>query len=172
MRRIPAKVIAIILAAITVSGTGIAAASAQPSTSASPHGTEHFTLILTSTKTGVGSVIATGAFTDGGTMNLFSEGPSTVLKLGAGTIRVTPTSPGGPRSKTNLATCLTTVSERGTYKLNRGTGRYAGIHGSGRFTAIDHVVSHHKRNGGCVTTRPPLAVQAILTLSGPVTLRH
>ena len=92
------------------------------------------------------------------------------MKLGAGTIRVTPN--GHPRSKTNLATCLTTVSERGTYKLSRGTGRYAGIRGSGHFTAIDRVVSHHKRNGGCVTNRPPLAVQAIFALSGSATLRH
>jgi hypothetical protein len=171
MRRAPAKLLAIVLAAITLSGIGIAAASAQPSAPASHHGTEHFTFMLTSTP-GVGSVIATGMFTDGGTMNLFSGGPSAEMKLGAGTIKVTPSSRRGPTSKTNDATCLTTTSERGTYRLSHGTGRFAGIHGSGRFTAIDHVVSHHKRGGGCVSNRPPLAFQAIITLSGPVTLRN
>ncbi len=169
MRRAPAKLIAIVLAAVTVTGTGIAAASAQPSAPASHRGTEHFTFMLTS-RTGVGSVIATGLFTDGGTMNLFGEGPSNEMKLGAGTIRVTPN--GHPRSKTDLATCLTTISERGTYKLSHGTGRYAGIRGSGHFTATDHTLSHHNHNGSCITSRPPLALQVMITLSGSATLRH
>jgi hypothetical protein len=169
MRRAPAKLIAIVLAAITVTGTGIAAASAQPSASASHRGTEHFTFMLTS-RTGVGSVIATGLFTDGGTMNLFGEGPSSEVKLGAGTIRVTPN--GHPSSKSDLATCLTTISERGTYKLSRGTGRYAGIRGSGHFTATDHTLSRRNHNGGCITDRPPLALQVIITFSGSATLRH
>jgi hypothetical protein len=171
MRRAPAKLIAIIVAAITLSGAGIAAASAEQSAPASHQGAEHFTFMLTST-TGVGSIIATGVFTDGGTMNLFGRGSSAEMKLGAGTIRLTPTSHRGPSSKTDSATCLTTVSERGTYKLSHGTGRFAGIRGSGRFTITDRTVSHHKRQGGCVTNRLPLAIQAILTLSGPVTLRR
>jgi len=172
MRRAPAKLIPFVLAAITVSGTGIAAASAQPSAPASRHGTEHFTFMFASTSTDVGSIIATGPFTDGGTINISSRGPTAEMKLGAGTIRLTGTSPRGPSSKTNRATCLTTVSERGTYKLSRGTGRYAGIRGTGRFTATDRIVSHHRRNGGCATYRSPLAEQTILTLAGSVTLRQ
>lgn len=172
MRRAPVKLVAIVLAAIAVSGTGIAVASAQPSASASHRGAEHFTFMFASTRTSLGSVIATGLFTDGGTMNLSLLEPSVEMKLGAGTIRFTPTSHGGPSSKTNLATCLTTVSERGSYKLSRGTGRYAGIRGSGRFAVTDRFVSHHKRDGGCVTSRPPLADQTIFTLSGSATLRH
>ncbi len=171
MRRAPAKLIAIIVAVIAASGTGIAAASAQAPAAASRHGAEHFTIILTSTRSGVTSVIATGLFTDGGTLNLFSRGPSAEMKLGNGTIRLTPGSHRGPSSKTNPATCLTTTTERGTYKLSHGTGRYTGIRGSGHFAIIDRVLSHHKRGGACVTTRPPIAVQAILTFSGSATLR-
>jgi hypothetical protein len=100
-----------------------------------------------------------------------AAGPSAEMKLGAGTIRLSTTSHGCLSSKTNLTTCLTTVSERGTYKLSRGTGRHAGIRGSGGFTVTDRVVSQHKHYGGCVTNRPPLAVQAIFTLSGSATLR-
>jgi hypothetical protein len=172
MRRAPAKLISLVLATITVSGTGIAAASAQPSAPASRHGTEHFTFMFASTSTDVGSIIATGRFTDGGTINIFPFRPSYGMKLGAGTIRLTLTSPHPPSSKTNRATCLTTVSERGTYKLSHGTGRYAGIRGTGRFTATDRLVSHHRRSGGCATGRSPLAEQTIFTLSGPVTLRQ
>lgn len=171
MRRAPAKLIAIILAVIAASGMGIAAAAAEPSVPASPGSTEHFTFMLTST-TGVGSIIATGQFTDGGTMNLFSAGPSSEAKLGGGTIRITPSGRPAFSSKTDLATCLRSLSEHGTYRLSHGTGRFAGIRGSGHFTATDRVVSHHKRNGGCVSNRHPLAIQAIITFSGPATLRH
>jgi hypothetical protein len=169
MRRAPAQLTALVLAAITVTATSIAAASAQPSASASHRGTEHFTFMLTS-RTGAGSAIATGLFTDGGTMKLFGEGPSAEMKLGAGTIRFTPH--GHPSSRPTLATCLTTISERGTYKLSHGTGRYAGIRGSGHFTATDHALSHHNHNGGCTTDRPPLALQVIITFSGSATLRR
>jgi hypothetical protein len=130
MRRVPARLIAIGFAALAVTGTGIAGASVQPSASASHHGTERITLMLTSAK-GIASVIATGLFTDGGTVNVFSAGPSAELKLEAGTIRLDPTSHVGPSSRTSPGTCLTTVTERGTYKLSRGTGRYAGIRGYG-----------------------------------------
>lgn len=169
MRRAPAKLIAIVVAVLTASGTGIAAASAQPSAPASHRATEHFTFMLTS-KTGVGSIIATGLFTDGGTMNLFTQGPSAEMKLGGGTIRLTTRKISHQSSKIDQATCLGNLSERGTYKLSHGTGRFAGIHGSGQFTVTDRVVQHHKRNGGCATNRDPLAIQAIITLSGPATL--
>jgi hypothetical protein len=56
------------------------AASAESSAPASRHGTERFTLIITSTTTGIGNVIATGVFTDGGTMNLFSGRRSVEMK--------------------------------------------------------------------------------------------
>jgi hypothetical protein len=170
MRGVPAKFIAVVAAALAVSGTGIAAASVSPSASASHRGTERFTFMLSSA-TGVGSVIATGLFTDGGTMNIFSEGPSGEMKLGAGTIRLsTAPSRASFRSKTNFATCLTTWSERGSYKLSGGTGRYAGIRGSGRFTITDRIVQRHKQGGGCGFSRSPLAVQAIFTLTGSATL--
>jgi len=170
MRRAHAKLIAIILAVVATTATGIAAASAQTSAPVSHRGSEHFTIILTSTRSGVTSVIATGLFTDGGTMNLFSGGPSAEMKLGAGTIRLTPKSPRPPRSKTDPGTCLTTTSEHGTYRLSHGTGRYAGIRGSGHFSVTDRAISHRKPNGACVTTRAPIAVQVIFSLSGSATL--
>jgi hypothetical protein len=127
--------------------------------------------MVTSTS-GIASVIATGLFTDGGTVNVFSAAPSAELKLEAGTIRLDPTSHVGPSSRTSPGTCLTTVTERGTCKLSRGTGRYAGIRASGRFSVIDHVISRRRPDGSCVTSRPQLAVQAVFTFSGPASLAH
>ena len=69
--------IAIVLAALTVSGAAVARASAQRSASASHRGTEHLTCIFTATRTGEGSLIAAGLFTDGGAINIFSGRPET-----------------------------------------------------------------------------------------------
>jgi len=175
MRRAPAKLVAIVLAAVAVSGTGIAVASAQPSAPASHRGAEHFTLMFTSTRTGDGSIsasiIASGLFTDGGTINLPSVGHSAEMKLGAGTIRLTTTAGGGGPGR-NRATCLTTLSGHGTYKLSRGTGKYVGIRGTGRFTATDRSVARRKHNGSCAFNRTPLAVEGIANFSGSATLRH
>jgi hypothetical protein len=171
MRRTRTRLAATVLTALTLSGTGIAAASAQLSPAAIHRRAEHFTFILTSTNAGEASVIATGLFTDGGTINIFTNGPSAAMKLGAGTIRLTTTSK-GLESKTNPVTCLTTVTGRGTYNLGHGTGKYIGIRGSGHYTVLDHVVSRREPGGGCVTTRSPLAVQAIFTFSGWATLHR
>lgn len=166
--RSPAKLIAVALAAVAVSGTGIAAATAQRPASGSHRSTEKFTWMLSST-TGVASVIATGKFVDGGTINPYAGGPYLTMKLGAGTIRLTSTTT-RLYIKTNRATCLTTHSEHGSYKLIGGTGKYAGIRGSGRFTFTVRFVSHHKHGGGCATSRHPLAIQGIFTYSGSATL--
>jgi hypothetical protein len=173
MRLAPAKLAAIVLVAIAVSGTGIAVASAQPSAPASHRGAEHFTLMFTSTRTGSisASVIATGLFTDGGTISLPAMGHSAGMKLGAGTIRLTTTA-GGGGGRPNRATCLITLSSHGTYRLSRGTGKYVGIRGTGRFTAAERSVAHRKRNGSCAFNRTPLVVEGIANFSGPVTLRR
>jgi hypothetical protein len=172
MRRAPAKLIAIVLAALTVSGSGIAAASAKPSAaSVAHHGTEHFTLMDTLTRSGAASIIATGLFTDGGTINIGQSGRSGEMKLGRGTIRLTSNN-GGGITKVNMATCLTTQTGSGTYKLIHGAGKYAGIRGSGRFTTTVRRVSPRKHNGSCAFNRPALAVQGLVSLSGSATLRH
>jgi hypothetical protein len=112
MRRAPAKLIAIVLAALTVSGSGIAAASAKPSAaSVAHHGTEHFTLMDTLTRSGAATIIATGLFTDGGTISIGQPGRSGEMKLGRGTIRLTSNN-GSGITKVNMATCLTTQTGR------------------------------------------------------------
>jgi hypothetical protein len=85
-----AKMAAVIVAA-AISGTTIAVASTHSSQPSSRHGSEHFLAVTTSPAAPQGSVIATGLFTDGGTFRLFSRSPFIVLRLGAGTIRVTGT---------------------------------------------------------------------------------
>jgi hypothetical protein len=174
MLRALAKVIAAVAAA-AIGGATITAASAHMSTSASRHGREHFTLMAVLARTAdariEASIIGTGLFTDGGTIDIGKRGRSAVMKLGRGTIRLTTTGGSGSVTKVNSSTCLTTQTGSGTYKLGHGTGRYAGIGGSGHFTTTVHFVSARKRDGSCVVNRE-LAYQAVVTLTGTATLRR
>jgi hypothetical protein len=169
MIRVPVRLAAIAVAATAISLTCITAASAGPSPGASERGTEHFTFMVTLTGTGVASVIATGLFTDGGSVDLGSAGPLK-MKLGAGTIRLTTTNEVGSGVKYNRKTCLQTLTGRGIYRLSHGTGKYAGIHGSGSFTTTIRSVLPRRASGACATGRRPLAFQGVVTLSGPATL--
>jgi hypothetical protein len=171
---VTAKVIAAVAVA-AIGGASVTAESAHMPVSASRHGSEHFTFMATFVKAGDGrigaSIIATGLFTDGGTINLHTLRRSAQMKLGRGTIRLTTTGGSGTGTKVNPSTCLTTLTSSGTYKLSHGTGRYAGIGGSGHFTAAVHSVLARKRDGTCVLNRD-LAYQAVVTLTGTATLRR
>jgi hypothetical protein len=145
MLRAPAKVIAAAVTAAAIGGVTITAASAHVSTWAARHGREHFTVMAALARTGDAnidaSIIGTGLFTDGGTIDI----------------------------KQVTSTCLTTQTGSGTYKLSHGTGKYAGISGSGHFTTTVHFVSARNRDGGCSPNRE-LAYQAVATLTGTAAL--
>jgi hypothetical protein len=165
MFRTAAAVLGALVAAMTVGGASVAAASGAPAQS-SRHGAERFVFVGTSTKSGLFSVIATGLFTDGGIVNIFSLKPE--IRLGAGTIRFRDIDRPG-KAKLNRATCLLTIAGHGTYRLSHGTGKYVGISGSGRFTTIGRLVYPRKANGKCASSQHPLAFQGIITLTGSVT---
>ena len=69
----------------------------------------------------------------------------------------------------NPKTCLFTSHQQGTYKVFGGTGKYAGISGHG--VAHLSILAITARSGGkCTMTKPPVALQLIVTQSGPVRL--
>jgi hypothetical protein len=166
MFRTAAAVLIALVAAITVGGVSTAAALGAPAHS-STHGAERFVFVGTSVKTGLFSVIATGLFTDGGTINIFSSKPE--IRLGAGTLRFRDMDKRG-RVRLNRATCLLTIAGHGTYTLSHGTGKYAGVSGAGRFSTIGRAVERRKADGTCASSHP-LAFQGIVTLTGSVTER-
>jgi hypothetical protein len=137
------------------------AATAAPTTK-----TEHFSFISTSATQSSFSAIATGAFTDGGTA-LLPSGKGT-LKLSGGTIKVTAKA-GRVKNNFDTKTCLGVSVQPGTYKIVSGTRSYAGISGSGKyvakFTQVGAIVG-----GKCSMKANPVASQAIILASGPVTL--
>lgn len=137
------------------------AAAAAPTTK-----TEHFSFVSTAITGNTFSAIATGAFTAGGTANLPS-GKGT-LKFPGGTIKVAAKA-GHAKNNFNAKTCLGTSVQPGTFKIISGTGVYAGITGSGKYTAsfteVGPIVA-----GKCSMNGNPVAAQGSIRASGPVTL--
>jgi hypothetical protein len=154
------------LTVITVCGAAAfaAASAATPSTK-----TEHFTLITTSTTASkpVYSVIATGAFIDGGIATHGPKGRLT-LHLSSGTITLDRKKPHQQGAKTETASaCMQTASSRFSYTIAQGTGAYKGISGSGRATDHDAFVEQVV-HGSC--SNKFAAAQGVITATGPVSL--
>ena len=135
-----------------------------------PSRTERFRFISTVAPTGTTySAIATGAFTDGGTATI--RGRTSTLKLRSGTIRVTQKTARKPVLKANEKTCYEHLSENGTYKIVGGTGKYNGIKGSGKFSLTLREIGPLVHGKCDLKTAKRVAAQAIITATGPVTLR-
>jgi hypothetical protein len=156
---------AAVVLATTLCGASVASAVSGQQRPAS-HGTERIEIMGTSAKSGVASVIATGAFTAGGSINL--DANTGKVTLDGGTLRLAPKF-GPSRTTFSKATCLLTITGHGTYTLGRGTGDFAGISGSGRFAVSIRQVDARKANGACATTEAA-AYQGVITGTGPVTL--
>jgi hypothetical protein len=153
--------------AVAVIAGSAAAGAATSQAARTRHGTEHIVIMGVSTTSSVDSVIATGAFTAGGSINLASAAGKVTLDGGA--LVLVPTF-GPSRNRLNPDTCLMTITGRGTYTMGHGTGRYRGMSGSGRFTTSFRQVDARMANGKCSATRA-VAFQGVITASGPVTLR-
>ena len=57
-----------------------------------------------------------------------------------------------------------------TYKISRGTGKYAGISGTGHATLSDLEITARDAHGACSLTKTLLAQQVFARGQGPVTL--
>jgi hypothetical protein len=164
MVRIAATLCTAFVAALTLGGTSVAVASGGAAHSRL-HGAERFVFMDSSAKSDLFSVIATGSFTDGGSVNIVSGRPE--IKLGAGELRLhTHLSRSG--RKFSKATCLLTITAHGTYRLSGGTGKYRGISGSGSFITSGRELFSRTATGKCATSRT-LAFQGTVTLKGSVT---
>jgi hypothetical protein len=155
--------------AVTTAAAAVTAAAALGLTgaaTASTTKTEHLSFMDTSKTSQVHSVIATGAFTDDGTI-LLSHSAAT-MRLSHGTIKVTPQFTQAPQTKVDKATCLVTEHSSGTYTLSHGTGRYKGITGSGKFTQSASQVGPTLHKECSFTSGNPVASQQTLVARGPV----
>jgi Bacterial regulatory proteins, tetR family len=127
--------------------------------------TEHFRIMSTLATSRKLSVIATGTFTAGGTDIPGRFTDKLVFPGGTFKIRYHFTT-----DKINFSprTCLLTETQRGTYRLSHGTGRYTGIRGSGRAAAGLVGVFARNSKGECTHLAAPRTFQSVLTAGGPV----
>ncbi len=169
MRSKPATTMVTILA-VTMIGTGGLAASAS-SAQHRPVGAvqakaEQLRFMSTRATSRRISVIATGAFTAGGTDRPGRE--TDVLMFPGGTLsyrHVTRTF----SASFDPQTCLLTESLTGSFTLGHGTGHYAGVHGSGKFALNIVAVTKKNHAGQCTHVQAPATFQQLTTAAGTVT---
>ena len=146
--------------AAAMAGTGLTAAGASPRAGQA----EAFRLV-SGQVSGLASVIATGAFTAGGTANLNTG--SVTLHFRGGTVRVNPRAT-RTNSSVDQRNCLLTVLQQGTYQLGQGTGRYAHLTGAGTYVlSVTGLLARNAR-GRCTESRPARSLQQVITAHGPV----
>jgi hypothetical protein len=157
----------VITTAGAVAVSGITAASAA---SHGVSGIEHLRLMTTSATSNRATIIATGVFTTGGA-DLTSSGPNgtDLVKVAGGTFKIKHRD-GRIKQTLDPRTCLMSVSGPGTYKISGGTGKYAGIRGSGKFVLSIMAIAARDSHGKCSMAKAPLVWQQIITAQGPVSL--
>lgn len=117
--------------------TAAAAILAIPTaaTASTPPKSETLSFMDASGNSEVFGVIATGAFTDAGTILINGPGkPPATMRLSHGTIKAQARFTQAPHVNVNPKTCFISERSSGTLKLLGGTGTYKGITGSGKFT--------------------------------------
>jgi hypothetical protein len=151
-----------ILSVTIIGAAGIAAASTGPGGTRA----EHLRIMNTKATSARLSVIATGAFTAGGYVIPGAVTDIVVFPGGTFQLRhVTHHATAGG----NPSTCLLTETLRGTFTIGRGTGKYAGIRGSGRFATSIVAVTAKTHAGRCTHVQAPATYQEITTAAGTVT---
>jgi hypothetical protein len=162
MRKILISAVTAAAAAAVIGGAGLAAASTHTGAS----GTEHLQLMTTSATSPTSSVIASGVFTAPGVDH--AGGKVDTVAFPGGSFQIAH-SKGTGTQHFNPVTCLMTINEHGTYKLSGGTGKYAGISGSGKYQLS--ILGIGASSGGkCVQNKPPVAFHQVINASGPVSL--
>jgi hypothetical protein len=150
------------ISAVTIiAGAGIATASASPGGTRA----EHLRIMNTKATSDRLSVIATGAFTSGG-YDIPAATTDTLVFPG-GTLEfrhVTHHTTG----TADPSTCLLTETQRGTFTIGHGTGKYAGIRGSGKFVTSIVAVTAKNHAGHCTHVQAPATFQEIRTADGTV----
>jgi hypothetical protein len=174
MRKTIAALIGAAATITMISGASLAAASTHPAgarpASVRPAVTkiEHFQAVSVSLTTNTNHIIAYGAFAAGGT-DVENSNNTDTFKFPGGTFRVTHKVKGG-HEHFSKATCLNLISQHGTIKISHGTGKYAGISGSGTFKLAIVFIDGRNSHGACSMRVKPVAGQLIIQAQGPVTL--
>ena len=125
-------------------------------------------MMTTSAMSTSDALIASGVFTAPAVDHEHEATNTATFTFANGTITLKHSNGTGTQSF-NPKTCLLTVNQHGTYKLQSGTGAYAGISGSGTYQLS--ILGIGASSGGkCVQNKPPVAFHQVINASGPVSL--
>jgi hypothetical protein len=161
---------AALAASLAMTGTSLAATGpARTAPAAAKTGTEFIQEMSTSATSPVSQVVAYGMFTAAGTDTQSPTGNSDTLRFPGGSFFVTYKVTGAV-NKNDPGTCVSTLVLRISYKLSKGTGKFAGITGSGHATNTQVTIAARTAKGGCSQTTA-IAQQSLVLASGPVTLK-
>ncbi len=105
-------------------------------------------------------------FTGGGTANLGTARLGTVA-LNGGTITLSHKAGKGGTEHFNPRSCLSVVTQPGTFRIVSGTGRFQGLSGHGTYQ-LTFLMVGAKVKGACSDTKPPVAQQEVVRLSARV----
>jgi hypothetical protein len=167
MRKTIAALIGAAATATMITGAGAASAATGHRASTHPASTrtEHFQSVSGSLTSSSSPVAAYGAFNASGT-DVQTGNTTDTFTFPGGSFRVTHKV---TRSHQHFSkrTCAGTARQSGTYKISRGTGKYAGITGHGRVKVRVLLVFRHTAHG---CSQKPVASQAVIRAHGTVTL--
>jgi hypothetical protein len=137
---------------VTAAVTALALpAGASPVAASAVSGAQHFQMMNTSTSQTAnnGSLLAWGVITAAGVDHQNANGTDT-FRLSGGALMVKHTPKKGTDHQSfNPKTCLFTFSEKGTFKITGGTGKYKGISGGGTYALSVVGIGAKLRNGTC-----------------------
>lgn len=139
---------ALVLAA---AGTATAATASTTGTSATARATTspHHVTIAIGGNTQHPTVIVNGALHGSGKDDP-NHSDFDVLHLNGGTLRVThPNKDATYVPTVDRQTCYASFQEHGMFTLGHGTGKYAGITGSGKYHASGYTIAKRKKSGKC-----------------------
>ena len=171
--------------AVVLAATGLAAGAAvtalalpagatQIAAGPAVSGTQHFQMMNTSTKQNITTnpLIAYGVITAAGTDHENANGTDTFSFPGGSLgVKHTPAK-GGTKQSFNTKTCLFTYSEKGTFKVTGGTGKYKRASGSGTYTLSAIGIGPKLKSGACNPSQTASAAgqQQIVQITGKIAL--
>jgi hypothetical protein len=126
-------------------------AGASPVAASAVSGVQHFQMMNTSTSQTAnnGSLLAWGVITAAGVDHQNANGTDT-FRLSGGALMVKHTPKKGTDHQSfNPKTCLFMFSEKGTFKITGGTGKYKGVSGGGTYALSVVGIGAKLKNGTC-----------------------
>ncbi len=163
----------LIVAVVVVAAAGVTAGAVLASASGSGlSGAESFVATSSSPSGSPLAITLVGVFSASGTETVTGR-DRLLVRLPGGTFAGI-TRPQKASVSLNSSTCLLTIRQPGTFTTGHGTGRYAGIAGSGTYHVVYTATFRRASNGTCETSSNSVPVQGSVTWvvhgGGPVTL--